>query len=104
MPKGRGIMYAGLRFALMLVALSLCVTPTWAQEKKVDKKAQPAKKAPKKAEPKKADSVDKSAAPAAGKRMAEVCRKDGYLPADWKDYDGLWSDCVDPILQGQTMV
>jgi len=102
-------MSAGIRFALMLLALA-CATPTLAQEKKADKKAQPAKKAaPKKAEAKKpeakkADIVDRSAAPAACKQMADVCRKDGYLPADWKDYDGLWSDCVDPILQGQTIV
>src|SRR5689334_18205380 len=109
MHKGGGIMSSALRFALMLLALSLCAAPAMAQEKKVDKKAQPAKKAakkpePKKAEAKKADIVDKSGAPAACKQMADVCRKDGYLPADWKDYDGLWSDCVDPILQGQTIV
>jgi hypothetical protein len=36
--------------------------------------------------------------------MADVCRKAGYLVAPWKGGEGLWRDCVEPTLQGHTIV
>ncbi len=41
-------------------------------------------------------------APDACKEIAEACKKAGFMKGDWKKGDGLWRDCVDPIMQGQT--
>lgn len=38
------------------------------------------------------------------KQIADQCKAAGFIPGDWKKGDGLWRDCVDPIMQGQTSV
>lgn len=43
-------------------------------------------------------------APGPCKQIAEACEKAGFMKGDWKKGDGLWRDCVDPIMQGQTTV
>jgi hypothetical protein len=35
------------------------------------------------------------------KEIANACRSAGFIKGDWKKGDGLWRDCVDPIIQGQ---
>jgi hypothetical protein len=37
-------------------------------------------------------------------KIADACRSAGFIKGDWKKGDGLWRDCVDPIMQGQTTV
>jgi hypothetical protein len=52
-------------------------------------------------------STSSRAAGAAGgppgpcKQIADACKSAGFIPGDWKKGDGLWKDCVDPIMQGQ---
>jgi hypothetical protein len=67
-----------LRKVLFLVALSLCCNVTLAQGKKGD------------------------GAPGACNQIADACKKAGFVKGDWKKGDGLWRDCVDPIMQGKT--
>ena len=43
-------------------------------------------------------------APNECKEIAEACRKAGFIKGDWKKGDGLWRDCVNPIVQGKTRV
>ena len=43
-------------------------------------------------------------APDSCQQIAEACKKAGFIKGDWKKGDGLWRDCVDPIIQGQTNV
>jgi hypothetical protein len=43
-------------------------------------------------------------APDECKRIAEACRQAGFIKGDWKKGDGLWRDCVNPIVQGKTSV
>jgi hypothetical protein len=38
------------------------------------------------------------------KKIADACKAAGFVKGDWKKGDGLWRDCVDPIVQGQTTV
>ena len=38
------------------------------------------------------------------KEIAAACRNAGFIKGDWKKGDGLWRDCVDPIMQGKTSV
>ncbi|HZR68114.1 MAG TPA: hypothetical protein VFB01_03560 [Burkholderiales bacterium] len=38
------------------------------------------------------------------KQIADACTKAGFIPGDWKKGDGLWRDCVDPIMQGTSSV
>jgi len=38
------------------------------------------------------------------KEIAATCKAAGFTPGDWKKGDGLWYDCVDPIIQGKTVV
>ena len=38
------------------------------------------------------------------KQVADACRKAGFIKGDWKKGDGLWRDCVDPLMQGVTTV
>ncbi len=38
------------------------------------------------------------------KQIADSCKAAGFVKGDWKKGDGLWRDCVDPIVQGQTSV
>jgi hypothetical protein len=38
------------------------------------------------------------------KQIAQACKDAGFIKGDWKKGDGLWRDCVDPIMQGQTNV
>jgi hypothetical protein len=38
------------------------------------------------------------------KQIADACQKAGFIPGDWKKGDGLWRDCVDPIIQGVSTV
>lgn len=38
------------------------------------------------------------------KQIEQACRNAGFIKGDWKKGDGLWRDCVDPIVQGQTNV
>ena len=42
--------------------------------------------------------------PNACKQVAQACQQAGFVKGDWKKGDGLWRDCVDPIMQGQTSV
>ncbi|HUJ27754.1 MAG TPA: hypothetical protein VLW85_17135 [Myxococcales bacterium] len=35
------------------------------------------------------------------KQIAEACKSAGFTKGDWKKGDGLWKDCVDPIIQGK---
>lgn len=42
--------------------------------------------------------------PRACKQIADACRKAGFIRGDWKKGDGLWRDCVDPIVQGAATV
>ena len=44
--------------------------------------------------------AEESAAPAPCKKIAEVCEAAGFIKGDWKNGDGLWRDCVNPIIQG----
>jgi hypothetical protein len=37
-------------------------------------------------------------------KVADACRSAGFIKGDWKKGDGLWRDCVDPIMQGKTTV
>ena len=39
-------------------------------------------------------------APGPCKQIAEACKSAGFVKGDWKKGDGLWKDCVDPIMQG----
>lgn len=43
-------------------------------------------------------------APGPCKEIEQACKKAGFIQGDWKKGDGLWRDCVDPIMQGQTNV
>ena len=43
-------------------------------------------------------------APGPCKKIAAACKTAGFIDGDWKKGDGLWRDCVDPIIQGQTSV
>jgi hypothetical protein len=43
-------------------------------------------------------------APGPCKQIAKACMDAGFKKGDWKKGDGLWRDCVDPIMQGQTTV
>jgi hypothetical protein len=43
-------------------------------------------------------------APGPCKEIAEACKQAGFVQGDWKKGDGLWRDCVDPIIQGKTNV
>jgi hypothetical protein len=36
--------------------------------------------------------------------IAQACQSAGFKAGDWKNGDGLWRDCVDPIVQGVTQV
>jgi len=38
------------------------------------------------------------------KQIAQACQQAGFVKGDFKKGDGLWRDCVDPIMQGQTNV
>jgi hypothetical protein len=48
--------------------------------------------------------ADDKGVPGPCKEIVEACKKAGFIPGDWKKGDGLWRDCVDPIVQGQTTV
>jgi hypothetical protein len=37
-------------------------------------------------------------------KIAQACRDAGFKKGDWKNGDGLWRDCVDPIVQGVSTV
>ena len=39
-------------------------------------------------------------APGPCMKIAEACKAAGFVKGDWKKGDGLWRDCVDPIVQG----
>lgn len=43
-------------------------------------------------------------APGPCKDLEQACKSAGFAPGDWKKGDGLWRDCVNPIMQGQTNV
>jgi hypothetical protein len=47
---------------------------------------------------------DHNAPPNECKEIAEACRQAGFIKGDWKKGDGLWRDCVNPIVQGKTSV
>ncbi len=70
-----------VRRTLILTAMSLCSAPAFAQSNKGD-----------------------HGAPDECKQVAEACRKAGFIKGDWKKGDGLWRDCVNPIVQGKTSV
>jgi hypothetical protein len=46
----------------------------------------------------------KSHPPGPCQQIAAACKNAGFIPGDWKKGDGLWRDCVDPIVQGVTTV
>ena len=69
------------RALFVLTALSLCPAPALAQGKKSDHDA-----------------------PNECNQIAEACRQAGFIKGDWKKGDGLWRDCVNPIVQGKTSV
>jgi len=70
-----------LRTMFALAAVSLCSALAFAQGNKSD-----------------------HGAPDECKQIAEACRKAGFIKGDWKKGDGLWRDCVNPIVQGKTSV
>ena len=70
-----------VRTMFVLTALSLCSAPAFAQSQKSDHDA-----------------------PNECKQIAEACRQAGFIKGDWKKGDGLWRDCVNPIVQGKTSV
>ena len=37
-------------------------------------------------------------------QVAQACKTAGFIKGDWKKGDGLWRDCVDPIMQGVSTV
>lgn len=37
-------------------------------------------------------------------QIKQACLSAGFKSGDWKNGDGLWRDCVDPIIQGKTTV
>lgn len=37
-------------------------------------------------------------------QIAQICKNAGFVAGDWKNGDGLWRDCVDPIVQGSATV
>lgn len=37
-------------------------------------------------------------------KVVEACKSAGFIKGDWKKGDGLWRDCVNPIMQGQSNV
>ncbi len=39
-------------------------------------------------------------APVPCQKIAEVCEAAGFTKGDWKKGNGLWHDCVAPIIQG----
>jgi hypothetical protein len=39
-------------------------------------------------------------APGPCMQIADACKAAGFIKGDWKKGDGLWRDCVDPIMQG----
>lgn len=43
-------------------------------------------------------------APSPCKQIEQACKNAGFIQGDWKKGDGLWRDCVDPIMQGQSNV
>jgi hypothetical protein len=36
--------------------------------------------------------------------IAKICKAAGFVKGDWKKGNGVWRDCIDPIVQGQTAV
>jgi hypothetical protein len=38
------------------------------------------------------------------KQIAKACKDAGFIQGDWKKGDGLWRDCVDPLIQGVSTV
>src|SRR5438067_2418594 len=38
------------------------------------------------------------------KQVEKACEGAGFIKGDWKKGDGLWRDCINPIMQGQTSV
>ncbi len=47
-------------------------------------------------------AADNGAGPC--RQIEQTCKNAGFISGDWKKGDGLWSDCVDPIMQGVTTV
>ena len=71
-----------LRTMLVLSTASLCTALAFAQGQKSDHNTPPNE----------------------CKEIAEACRQAGFIKGDWKKGDGLWRDCVNPIVQGKTSV
>jgi len=69
------------RNVLMFSALSLCAGLALAQGKKAER-----------------------GTPGPCRAVEQACKNAGFIQGDWKKGDGLWRDCVDPIMQGQTNV
>jgi len=65
----------------MFFALSLCAGLALAQGKKAER-----------------------GTPGPCRAIEQACKNAGFIQGDWKKGDGLWRDCVDPIMQGQTNV
>lgn len=68
------------RTLLVLTALSLSSAVAFAQAKKGDHP------------------------PAECKPIEDACKQAGFIRGDWKKGDGLWRDCVNPLMQGKTSV
>jgi len=70
-----------VRNVLVFTAMALCSALALAQSKKSD-----------------------HGAPNECQEIAEACKKAGFIKGDWKKGDGLWRDCVNPIVQGKANV
>jgi hypothetical protein len=70
------------RKIVVLAVLSLCSAVAFAQDKKKGGGTPPPECKP----------------------IEDACKSAGFIPGDWKKGDGLWRDCVDPIVQGKTSV
>jgi hypothetical protein len=42
--------------------------------------------------------------PGSCKQILETCKNAGFVYGEWKEGEGLYRDCVDPIMQGRTKV
>jgi hypothetical protein len=47
---------------------------------------------------------DTATIPPSCKRIEEACLKAGFIQGAVKKGDGLWADCIDPIMHGMTTV
>lgn len=51
-----------------------------------------------------APAKGKEHVPGPCKAIVEACKNAGFIEGDWKKGDGLWLDCVNPVVQHVTNV